>query len=143
MHLKIRKTSQGLSLNNHSRSQISKDQSRDTGLAMVLICLILGHFSNRHYFVLVGIFLLVLCMVWPLAFRHLGKLWFGLAHILGAINSRIILTVVFFLLVTPIGYLRRTFGWDPMQIKKWKKDDSSAFRERNKLFQPDDVKHPY
>jgi hypothetical protein len=38
----------------------------------------------------------------------------ALGHILGWINTRIILGFVFYLIVTPIGFIRRLLGKDPM-----------------------------
>jgi hypothetical protein len=38
----------------------------------------------------------------------------ALGHILGWINTRIILSVVFYLVVTPTGMIRRLLGKDPM-----------------------------
>jgi hypothetical protein len=43
-----------------------------------------------------------------------NRLWMGLAEALGFVMTRVILGVVFFLFVTPIGLLRRLFGGDPL-----------------------------
>jgi hypothetical protein len=37
-----------------------------------------------------------------------------LAEILGFVSTRIILAFVFFFVVTPIGVVKRIFGWDPL-----------------------------
>ena len=42
-------------------------------------------------------------MTWPKAFKPLAVLWFGLSHVMSQVVSQIVLTVVFFLVVTPIG----------------------------------------
>ena len=96
-------------------------QSRDTGLAMILICLLLAYFGQRPQFVPLALILLILAMVWPASFRPLAEPWFGLSHLLGGVASKIILTVLFFGLVLPIGLIRRRLGADPLQLKKWKK----------------------
>ncbi len=36
-------------------------------------------------------------------------------HVMGFINTRILLGLVFYLILTPLGVLMRLFGWDPMQ----------------------------
>jgi Saxitoxin biosynthesis operon protein SxtJ len=41
--------------------------------------------------------------------------WMRLARVLGYINGRIILTALYFLLVTPIGLLVRLSGYDPLE----------------------------
>ncbi|MBI3017312.1 MAG: hypothetical protein HYY62_04890 [Deltaproteobacteria bacterium] len=40
----------------------------------------------------------------------LWKLWMKLGHVLGTINAFIILTLLYLLILTPIGLLRRLFG---------------------------------
>jgi hypothetical protein len=47
-------------------------------------------------------------LLWPY------KNWMALGHVLGWINTRIILGLVFFGIVTPMGILRRWLGKDPM-----------------------------
>ena len=81
----------------------SSDQSRDTGLAMVLLCLLLVYFWGQTNFVPIAMVLLVLTMAWPNAFRPLAFFWFGLSHFMGNIVSKVILSILFFLVVTPIG----------------------------------------
>jgi len=48
-------------------------------------------------------------VLWPV---HKGWMWAG--HILGWINTRILLGIVFYALVTPIGLVFRLMGKDPM-----------------------------
>lgn len=121
----------------------TKDQAKDTGMAMVLICLILGYWGKFPKFLPVSLALLLITMVWANAFRPLATLWFGLSHILGNIVSRVILTVLFFLLVTPIGLIRRLMGADALKLKQWKQGDDSVFIVRQGVIQGKDLENPY
>jgi hypothetical protein len=121
----------------------TREQARDTGMAMVLICLLLAYWGHRQQFLPLAIALLLLTMVWPNAFRPLAVLWFGLSHLLGNLVSRIVLTILFFGLVTPIGLVRRWLGADSLQLKKWKKDNKSVFTEREGTISPEDLANPY
>ena len=112
-------------------------------MAMVLICLLIAHIGHHERFVFVAIVLLVINMVWPSCFHYPSKLWFGLAHLMGAVMSRVLLTVLFFGLVTPLGLVRRIGGADPMQMKKWKKGNSSVFRTRDHTYSAQDIEQPY
>ena len=47
----------------------------------------------------------------------LNKLWFRFGLFLGKIISPIIMAVIFFLVVTPIGLLMRMFGKDVLNLK--------------------------
>jgi hypothetical protein len=58
--------------------------------------------------ILLGL-LLPRVLVWP------NKGWMALAEGLAFVSTRIILGFVFFGIVTPIGVVKRWFGWDPLQ----------------------------
>ncbi len=119
------------------------EQAKDTGMAMVLICLLLGYFGKFPKFLGVSIVLLIITLACPKAFKPLAGLWFGLSHLMGQVVSKIVLTLIFFLVVTPIGLLRRMFGADSLQLKKWKNGSDSVFVERQGAIQDKDLLNPY
>jgi len=123
--------------------QATPEQAKDTGMAMVLICLLLGYFGKFPRFLPVSLILLIITMAWPQAFRPLAGLWFGLSHLLGNVVSKVILTILFFLLVTPIGLIRRWSGADALQLKKWKQGDGSVFVTREGEVGEQDLANPY
>lgn len=119
------------------------EQAKDTGMAMVLICLLLGHFKDIPKLFPVSIVLLLITMAWPKAFRPLAGLWFGLSHVMGQVVSKVVLTLIFFLVVTPIGLIRRWIGADSLQLKKWKNGTESVFKERQGAILDKDLLNPY
>ncbi len=119
------------------------EQAKDTGMAMVLICLLLGYWGKFPKFLPVSLVLLIITMAWPKAFKPLAGLWFGLSHLLSSVVSRVLLTVVFFLIVTPIGVIRRWAGADALQLKKWKQGQDSVFVVREGPVQGKDMANPY
>ena len=50
------------------------------------------------------------------------KLWMKLAEAMAYVSSRIILAIVFFLVLTPIGLIKRAMGWDPLQRRAAPRD---------------------
>ena len=54
--------------------------------------------------------LLILYFVAPLALYYPYRIWMAVASVLGWINTRIILGLVFYLLILPIGILMRSLG---------------------------------
>mgnify|MGYP006908435662 FL=1 len=59
-----------------------------------------------------------------------------LAHFIGAINSRIILGFIYFLLFVPISLILRTLGKDPMQSQFDKKLTTYKIKpEKNDLIE--------
>jgi hypothetical protein len=121
----------------------SVDEARNTGLAMVLICLLVSYVGERREWLPAGIVLLLLSMLWPPVFKPLARIWLGLSHVLGTIVSKIILTLLFYGLVTPIGLVRRLAGADSLQLRRWKADDSSSFTPRDHVYQAEDMDRPY
>jgi hypothetical protein len=61
-----------------------------------------------------GFALVVFGLVWPKALVWPNKAWMLLAEALSFVMTRVILAIVFFLIVTPIGVIKRAFGWDPL-----------------------------
>jgi hypothetical protein len=125
------------------RRNISKDQSRDTGMAMVLLCLLLALSPKRHAFLFVAIALHLLNMTVPVIYRPVAIVWLGLSDVMGAVMSRVLLSIVFFLVVTPIGILRRLFGKDALKLRAFKASRNSVMLERNHTFTGRDLERPY
>lgn len=123
--------------------QINKDQSRDTGMAMVLLLLLIYLYARRSELLVAALAVHVLTMTLPRLFRPLAVVWLGLSHLLGTIMSRILLSVVFYTIVTPIGLLRRIAGKDPLKIREFKTGEGSVMLERNHLFAAADIEKPY
>jgi Saxitoxin biosynthesis operon protein SxtJ len=61
-----------------------------------------------------GITLVIAGLVWPKVLVWPNKAWMLLAEGLSFVMTRVILGIVFFLIVTPIGVIKRIFGWDPL-----------------------------
>ena len=122
---------------------IMKEQAKDTGMAVVLICLIVILFWEKYQLVPIAVAFLVLDMVWPDAYRPAAKIWFGLSHLLGTIVSMLLLSILFFVLVTPVGMIRKLIGKDSLHLKKWKNNKESIFTIRNHTFSKKDIENPY
>ena len=68
----------------------------------------------RWWAVVVAGCLLVPAVVFPKSLTLVYKGWMALGYVLGWINTRIILGFIFYVIVTPIGIVRRWLGKDPM-----------------------------
>ena len=123
--------------------KINIDEAKDTGLAIILILLIIEYIKRPEWLTLCTMAVLVLTMTYPAALKPLGRIWFTFSHVLGSVVSKIILSVVFFLVVTPIGLVRRISGADPMRNKLWKNGEDSVLVKRNHHYSSDDLQKPY
>lgn len=120
-----------------------KDQAKDTGMALVLILLVAGRLWPADYLFPATVAALLLNMTCPGLYYQPARLWFGLSHYLGGFASRVLLTAVFFLVVTPMGLIRRFCGADPMQRRRWKDGAGSLFTDRSHLYDKNDIEKPF
>ena len=124
--------------------KITKDESRDTGMAMVLLSLILFVvFKRNERFILVAIVLHILNMVVPLVFRPVAVIWLGVSHLLGTLMSKVLLSIVFLLVVVPVASVRRWLGKDSLKLRAFKAGQHSVMVERNHTFTKGDLEKPY
>ena len=73
--------------------------------------------SPRLWALVVAGLLVIPAAVWPRSLKHVYRLWMVVGHILGEINSRIILSLMYWGIITPFGMVRRWFGNDPLLRK--------------------------
>jgi len=126
-----------------SGASTTRDRSRDTGLALVLVLLIAHMATGRDGFTTAALVVLVVAMTVPLLFRPASVVWFGLSHLLGTVMSKVLLAAVFYLIVTPVGVVRRLLGYDSLHLRAFKRSDASVLRPRNHVFVAGDLEKPY
>jgi hypothetical protein len=122
---------------------ISKKMALDSGLALVLISLIVFFITKNIYAIYFATGFVLVCMTVPIVFKPFAKLWFGLSHFIGTFLSKIILSIVFYTIITPMGLLRQILGKDSLMLKKFKKGTDSVFVERNHTYKSEDILKPY
>jgi hypothetical protein len=62
----------------------------------------------------IGVVLILGALIAPAALRVPNRIWWRFATILGWINSRILLTLFFLLVLTPAGWVMRLLGRNPL-----------------------------
>ena len=126
-----------------TKQTITAEKCKDAGLALVLICLICYQIWKLPVLILLAIVFLIIAMSYPPLFKPFARFWFALSIALGTVVSKIILGMLFFVLVLPVGLLRRALGKDAMRLRGWKKGSESVFRVRDHRFTADDLENPY
>lgn len=122
--------------------KLNQDQVKDAGLALLLILLLVFQLAPAPFLFWPAIVVLLVVMTYPPLFKPWAYIWFSLSHILNAIVSRLVLGIIFFLVATPVGCLRRVFGADAMRLKRWKDgSNSSAFVARNHTYSKEDFEN--
>jgi hypothetical protein len=125
------------------KRKITKDQSRDTGMAMVLLFLLVFIARKREGWLFVAMGLHIMNMIVPQIYRPIAVLWLGLSDLLGAVVPKIMLGILFFVVVTPIGLFRRILGKDALKLRVFKGGAGSVMLQRNHLFVAQDLEKPY
>ncbi len=75
----------------------------------------------------------------PPAAKAIEWAWLKFAMGLGWVNSRILLSVVYFVFLLPIAWLSRLFTNDPLMLKA--KKSSSLYATRNHLYKKEDLEN--
>ena len=94
-------------LKNIFSTSITKKRASDTGMAIILILLIIAMLTENNIYLIVAIPVLIINMIFPNFYFPFAVVWFGLSHLLGTFVSKIILTIVFIMMVLPVSLLRR------------------------------------
>ena len=103
------------------KEEITSKKLRSFGLTVggvfTLIALwpaIARHDEPRWWIAAVAAFFLLPALIFPKSLLWVHKGWMAFGHVMGWINTRIILGAIFYVIVTPIGILRSWMGKDPM-----------------------------
>jgi hypothetical protein len=102
-------------------ASVSNKQARNTALIVSGVLLLIAawnYYRGRMTVVAilgsVGLVLLVMGLFLPAVARRFHVAWMKLAGILGYVNSRILLFLLYYLLITPYGIVSKLVGRDPL-----------------------------
>lgn len=96
-------------------------ETRKFGLLFAGICALVAAYSFFRggiiwpYFLAGGAFFLFSGLFFEALLRPIQRGWMKFAYALGWMNTRILLGIFFYLILTPGSLLRRLFGKDPLQ----------------------------
>jgi large-conductance mechanosensitive channel len=88
--------------------------------------------------VLLALVLTLITIAIPVILYPFAVIWFGFSKLLGVISTFIMMALVFFLIVAPVGILRKLMGKDRMKMKEFKKSRQSVMVNRNHLYSAED-----
>ena len=119
------------------KSNIKMSSNRNFGVVFFIVFLVLGFWPAKSggeiniFLILISFIFLFLAITKSKLLTPLNKLWFKFGMKLGAIIAPIVMSVVFFLVVTPIGIIMKIFGKDLIN-KKINKDTKTYWINRKK-----------
>jgi hypothetical protein len=93
----------------------------------------------RWPWVIFGV-LTVLGLAAPMALNPVYKLWMRFGLIMSKIMTPLIMSIVFFFVITPVGLFRRLFAKDPLARTF---DDTDSYRVPSKKAKVENLEKPY
>ncbi len=84
---------------------------------LIAIYPLINHEELRLWSLIIALIFLVLGLINSKILTPLNKLWFKFGLLLGKILSPIIMGIIFFLVVTPIGFIMRIIGKDLLNLR--------------------------
>ena len=113
-----------------------KSDLRKFGITIGIILIIIAGYlfwkdkESFQIFITVGVVLNVLGIVIPVVLKPIYWIWMIFATILGWIMTRVILSLLFYVIFTPIGLIPRLFGKQFIELK-WKKTNNTYWNYRS------------
>lgn len=108
---------------------------RSFGITMGIILFIISGllmYYNKEIYQIIGIIALTfvgLGLIIPVVLKPLYFVWMTFAAILGWVMTRVILCLVFYLIITPIGLLTKLLGEDFLALKRAESDSYWNYRD--------------
>ena len=118
-------------------SKIRIGSNRNFGLVFFFVFLIvslwplLNEGSFRIWSIIIAIIFLILSLINSKLLTPLNILWFKFGLFLGSIISPIVMGIIFFLVITPTGFVMKIIGKDLLN-KKYDKKKKSYWISRSK-----------
>ncbi|HWV65045.1 SxtJ family membrane protein [Chitinophaga sp.] len=124
-------------------THISRQQCMESGQVAAAAMLAVSLYYRDFRLVAVALLFLLITLLAPRLLYPLAVVWFGLAKVLGEINVRILLTLVFIVVVIPVGMWRKWMRKDTLQLRRFKKDKGSVMDIRNHVYTKEDLQHTF
>jgi len=118
-------------------SKIKISSNRSFGLVFFILFLVISLWPFIHvgqfriWSAVISIVFLILGLMNSKLLTPLNRLWFKFGMFLGAIVAPVVMGIIFFLVVTPTGFLMRMMGKDLLR-RKYDKSNKSYWIKRDK-----------
>lgn len=109
---------------NASHFEVERGSERSFGIVFALFFLIIGAFffftkgEIVYWALILAAAFGLIAWLFPKLLKPLNFLWFKLGMLLGAIIAPLVMMIIFFLVVTPIGLIMKMFGKDSLRLKR-------------------------
>lgn len=99
--------------------------------------------GSYPYFLTISVFLIVSGILFPKVLLPLQRVWMTIAVIMGWFMTRVILSILFYLVFTPIGLIARLMGKEFLELKIDKRRDSYWIYRKEKPYDRRDYERQF
>lgn len=124
-------------------TKVTKKQTAEFGQVTVLATIFFALRYKENSCVVAAFIISLITLTVPVVFYPFATVWFGLSKVLAAASSKILLGIVFFLVVVPVGLWRKMLGRDNLKIKQFKKSGESVMAVRDHWYTEEDILHSF
>jgi len=107
---------------------MKREKNLETILVLVGALLVFYFIFHKDLLLKIALFLAAIGLFIPYLAEKIHWAWMKLAHLLGYVMSRVLLTVIYFIIVVPLAFFSRLAGKNSVQLKG---GQNSYFKERN------------
>ena len=107
------------------RTRLTAGEGRKFGLTVGIAFLVLagltwwrGKHTTSTVLQILGVLLIFAGLVLPTHLRPVQRTWMGLAHAISKVTTPIFLAVIYFIVITPAGFLLRLLGKKPLRAPR-------------------------
>ncbi|HWY12594.1 MAG TPA: SxtJ family membrane protein [Bacteroidia bacterium] len=117
---------------------MNREKKLEAVLVIAIGFLVLFFVFKIKIFVLISLLVLLLSVISDLCMNGITWIWFKISEILGWINSRILLGMVFFIILLPISLFARLLNKTAIKLKK---SNDSYYKTRDHSYLPEDIEN--
>ena len=122
-------------------NKLTRTKVLETISILALACVAIGLIFGFKGLLYIALILLVIGNFFKGLSIKIASVWLKFAYFVGNINSKIILTLIFFLFLTPIAILYRAVKGDFMKIRRSNNPSRSYWIEKNQKYKSKDLEN--
>ena len=117
----------------------SQSSNRSFGLLFFVVFLIIGLWPLKNgdnlnfYLIVISVIFLILGLINSKLLSPLNKLWIKFGEALGGIIAPIVMALIYFVILTPVSLIVRTFGKDLLGLKFLKEKKTYWIKRKKNL----------
>ena len=135
--------------NELKKTNFTAKELKDFGLIMAgMLILMFGlvlpwlfSFSMPYWPFVAAFGFVVVALLKPLLLGPVNRVWLKISDVLGWVNTRLVMGIIFFLLIVPIGLIVRLFKKDPLN-NEWS-EVAKSYRINTKVRNKDHLEKPF